>query len=123
MAKILSSNNLSSCDELKTFQAYNCLDCCITREIADVLLPKVEKLGNDIYDFERACQGPAMAMMLRGILIDEGKRKEAIKALKKAERDNLKQLIVDAKGFGYEATDKLPNSLSNSRSCCMIGWV
>lgn len=110
MAKILSSNNLSSCDELETFQAYNCLDCCITREIADVLLPKVEKLSDDIYDFERACQGPAMTMMLRGVLIDEEKRKEAIKALKKAERDNLKRLISDAKGFGYEATVKLPNS-------------
>jgi DNA polymerase-1 len=47
---------------------YNGLDCGVTLEIHEVLARKNE--GQQVYAFERALQGPALDMMLRGFRID-----------------------------------------------------
>lgn len=61
-------------------QIYNGLDCCLTREILDTIkcdhgLTQAPSL---IYNFERALQGPALDMMLRGWLVDEYERRTAV---------------------------------------------
>jgi DNA polymerase-1 len=58
-------------------QVYNGLDCCITREILDKLLPQLDEYTEATYTFERQLQGPVLEMRLRGILVNK-KRKEQI---------------------------------------------
>lgn len=72
---------------------YNGLDVTGTREIADTLLPRLNKAQTRTYSFERALQMPAMAMMLRGILVDETKRARMITELKR-------ELAKDLRGIG-----------------------
>ena len=62
---------------------YNALDNTGTREIADVLLPRLNERQAKTYAFERALQGPAMAMMQRGINIDGMQRQRMMTELKR----------------------------------------
>lgn len=62
--------------------AYNAVDTLGTREIADVLLPRMSPAYDRFYAFERAVQGPAMAMGSRGILVDTIERDKAVKSLR-----------------------------------------
>lgn len=48
---------------------YNSLDAAVTLELAQKLLGK--NAGQSVYAFERALQGPALDMMLRGFRIDK----------------------------------------------------
>lgn len=56
------------------------LDTCIMFDVLDAIRPhlKPETTGR-IYDFERGMLGPAMAMMRRGVYIDDARRQELIK--------------------------------------------
>ena len=69
--------------------AYNALDCCTTAGVLEALLPNLTPITARTYAFERACQAPAMAMMRRGILVDERARSRAIKRVTKELRDQL----------------------------------
>jgi DNA polymerase I-like protein with 3'-5' exonuclease and polymerase domains len=62
--------------------AYNALDCTGTYEIAENLLKELDPSQAAFYAFERALQGPAMSMMLRGVRIDQYRRNELIKEVK-----------------------------------------
>lgn len=63
---------------------YNGLDSALTAEIRDVLLPQLEPHSKLIYDFERACQAPALYMMLRGLRVDPFARGAAIRHYEKS---------------------------------------
>ena len=58
--------------------AYNALDCTGTREIADVLLPRLGPMEARTYAFERALQAPFLAMMRRGVNVDTQARSMAL---------------------------------------------
>lgn len=58
--------------------AYNALDVCVTRESWDALEPRLDANTRRIYGFEHRCQQPAIAMSLRGVLIDPSRRAAAI---------------------------------------------
>ena len=62
--------------------AYNALDCTGTFEIAEVLLARMDEATERTYAFERAMQAPAMAMMRRGVLVDQNAQADAIRELK-----------------------------------------
>src|SRR6267154_3812442 len=57
---------------------YNGLDCAITSEILDALLPQLDAHTGPTYAFSRALQGPVLEMQLRGILVDQARRHEVI---------------------------------------------
>lgn len=69
--------------------AYNALDTTGTREIADVLLPRLNEATARTYAFERALQAPALAMMLRGVRVDETLRNDMVKALRRELKKDL----------------------------------
>ena len=72
--------------------AYNALDVTGTREVADVLLPRLNTNQARFYAFERALQAPAMAMMQRGILIDGMKRQRMINELTRELGKDVREL-------------------------------
>lgn len=96
MAVILTQHDLPNLWRNATWNywAYNALDCCLTREVYDVLKPRLEADPDALrcYNFERAIQAPAMVMMQRGVLIDDAARLVALTQLEKDEADATTKL-------------------------------
>jgi DNA polymerase I len=59
-------------------QVYNGLDCCVTAEVLDALLPQLDNSTAATYSFSKALQGPALEMRLRGVLVDQQRKAEVI---------------------------------------------
>src|ERR1019366_4790761 len=59
-------------------QVYNGLDCCVTAEVLDALLPQLDPYTQATYSFSKALQGPALEMRLRGVLVDQQRKAEVI---------------------------------------------
>jgi len=57
---------------------YNGMDCCVTAEVLDVLLPQLDNHTAATYNFSRDLQGPVLEMRVRGVLIDEARRVDVI---------------------------------------------
>ena len=59
-------------------QCYNGLDCCVTAEVLDALLPQLDSHTTATYAFSKALQGPALEMRLRGVLVDQARKEQVI---------------------------------------------
>ena len=59
-------------------QIYNGGDATVTREVFDVIHPRLTETTDLTYRFEMATQAPAMAMMRRGIAVDAGALRHAL---------------------------------------------
>lgn len=60
---------------------YNGLDCCVTADVLEELLPQLDEHTGPTYDFSRALQGPALEMRLRGVLVDQQRKAEVVDEL------------------------------------------
>lgn len=109
----------TSCYEPKDFtaweqdQVYNGLDCCITTEVLDAILPQLDNQTAATYAFSRELQGPVLEMRLRGVLVDMHRRQQVIdemfEALEFLER-NLEKIVLDGVGmphFNWRSNDHL----------------
>lgn len=67
---------------------YNGLDCCITREVFDNMVPQLGPETSATYDLSRRLQGPLLEVGLRGVRIDQPRKAEVIEEL----HQNLDQL-------------------------------
>lgn len=74
MGRIVTLAEAQSLQGQEKHWAYNALDCTGTREIADVLLPRLDAGTARTYAFERALQAPFLAMMRRGVNVDTSAR-------------------------------------------------
>lgn len=81
MAIIIDINDALQLTGVLGHWAYNALDCCGTREVYDVIERKLSPTTRLTYEFEMATQSPAMAMMRRGVLVDEVARSRAVEQL------------------------------------------
>ncbi len=81
---------------------YNGLDCCITSEILEVLLPQLDEHTAITYAFSQALQGPVLEMQLRGILVDQARRQDVIDeyydVIDRLE-GQLEQIVLDGVGM------------------------
>lgn len=59
-------------------QVYNGLDCCITQEVLEVLLPQLDNHTAITYNLSRDLQGPALEMRLSGVRIDKFRKNQVI---------------------------------------------
>ena len=66
----------------QTEWVYCALDCALTYEIWNKIYPEFDPYTKQTYSFELDSLQPAMAMMLRGLRVDEDKVKEKKKVLK-----------------------------------------
>lgn len=77
--KILTTDEpLTLTDPTETLWAYNGLDCMLTAEVLDALLPQLDECTTPTYAFSRALQGPALEMRLRGVRIDVSRKADVI---------------------------------------------
>ncbi len=88
MGRIVTLDEVDGLRGMYRAWAYNALDVTGTREIVDVLLPRLSPAQDQTYRFELACCSPALAMMHRGVLVDTERRGAALKELR---RDLKKQ--------------------------------
>jgi DNA polymerase I-like protein with 3'-5' exonuclease and polymerase domains len=92
---------------------YNGLDCCITREVFDVIHPQLDEHTSATYDLSRALQGPALEMRLRGVLVDQHRKAEVIDEFhEKLDLldEQLTRIVLDGVGmtrFNWRSNDDL----------------
>ena len=83
-------------------QVYNGLDCCITAEVLDVLIPQLDNHTAATYSFSRALQGPVLEMRLRGVLVDQSRKAEVIDELHsqlEILNSNLERIVLEGIGL------------------------
>lgn len=102
MKIIKTDEPLTTTDSTELLHIYNGLDCMLTAEILDALLPQLDDHTSGTYDFSRALQGPALEMRLRGVRIDKARKEEVIDeyfdTLDRLE-ENLHRLVGEACDF------------------------
>lgn len=85
-------------------QVYNGLDCCVTAEVLDELLPQLDEQTARTYAFSKALQGPVLEMRLRGLLVDQQRKAEVIdeyfETLERLER-NLERIVLEGVGLPH----------------------
>ncbi len=92
---------------------YNGLDCCVTFEVLDALLPQLDNQTGATYAFSRELQAPVLDMRLRGVRVD-GERKSRLisdyyEQISTLESD-LERIVVEGIGF-YGFNWRSPKSL------------
>lgn len=94
-------------------QIYNGLDCCITAEVLDILLPQLDEHTGPTYSFSRSLQGPCLEMRLRGVRIDHERKARVIEEYhEKLDflETNLERIVREGVGqFGFNW--RSPNQL------------
>lgn len=119
MAQILDSRDLSELlanhelTEEGILWAYNALDCCITYEVEEHLLSIDTVDSKRVYNFSISQQGPALAMMLQGILVDIWE-KERLRTSLIRRQDRL-QVLLNI--YAKEVWGKRLNPLSPQQLC------
>lgn len=88
--------------ETEKLHIYNGLDCCVTLEVLEAILPNLDETTAATYDFERALQAPIMEMNMRGVRIDMEERdrflSEAEEVLSRLDH-NLHRILSEGVGF------------------------
>ena len=75
----LSPIDLAFMSETEKLWVYNGLDCCVTAEVLEVLLPQLDNMTRATYEFSKALQAPVLEMKVRGILVDQERRDEVVR--------------------------------------------
>ncbi len=85
-------------------QVYNGLDCCVTSEVLNVLLPQLDNHTSATYKFSKELQGPALEMRLRGVRVDLARKAEVIdefyEKIETLER-NLDRIVFEGVGLPH----------------------
>lgn len=92
----------SSTDTMEREWVYNGLDCCVTAEVLNALLPQLDNQTAATYAFSRELQGPVLEMRCRGLLVDRYRVAEVIDELydkiDHLER-NLERIVLEGVGM------------------------
>jgi DNA polymerase I-like protein with 3'-5' exonuclease and polymerase domains len=80
VAKIIKTNQTEpkSIKSQEKEWIYNGLDCCVTKEVFDVLEPQLDQYTRATYAFSRELQGPVLEMRLRGVLVDQERKGQVL---------------------------------------------
>lgn len=83
---------------------YNGLDCCVTAEVLEALLPQLDNHTAATYSFSKDLQAPVLEMRCRGILVDEERKArvldEFFDSLDFLER-NLERIVLEGCGLDH----------------------
>lgn len=57
---------------------YNGLDCCVTLEVLNELLPQLDNVSRNTYEFSKALQAPVLDMTMFGLRVDQVQRTKVL---------------------------------------------
>lgn len=77
----LTESSIAAFGETQRLWIYNGLDCCLTHEIDTELDSVMDEVSTRTYRMSLALQGPVLEMNMRGVLIDQAVKAEALRAL------------------------------------------
>src|SRR5687768_5152621 len=81
MARIIQTGDLRRDTPLSVNEAewvYNGLDCCVTLEVLREIQPLLDSTTIHTYEFSKSLQGPVLEMTVRGIKVDQYRRKRVL---------------------------------------------
>jgi DNA polymerase-1 len=102
--KIINTAQLDPLDltSVEREWVYNGLDCCVTAEVLEALLPRLNKYTAKTYQFSRDLQGPILHMRLRGVKVDEDARERVIEEYHQridTIETNLERIVRESTGM------------------------
>lgn len=92
---------------------YNGLDCMVTLEVMQELLPMLDNVTGATYNFERDLQGPVLEMCTSGIKVDMGRRADVLHKYKRdlaligGQLDAIVEDGIGIKGFNWRSPAQL----------------
>lgn len=107
-----STLNAASLSRGDSLYIYNGLDCCITYEVLEALLPQLTSTTAKTYAFSKALQGPILTMNARGVLMDKHRRDEVLLSYRQDVNrlaEQLNAIIRDGIGYDFEITKNRKN--------------
>lgn len=90
--KIFETADFTPEDDSTNLWVYNGLDCCLTYEIYEKLIPLFNENTSRLYNWEFSSQSVALEMMFRGMLVDRLKVKKLIEE-NQAEYDHYLSIL------------------------------
>lgn len=119
MVKIINTAELDqlslSADE--NHWVYNGLDNCVTLEIYNELNATIDETARRTYEFSKALQAPVLEMNMRGVLINQNRRRAVIKDFEAKTRILEAQLmtilsgVFDLRDFNWASPKQCKNLL------------
>jgi len=112
MARIIDTSTVletSALDQNTKDWMYNGLDCCVTLEIRDELLPLLDNTTGGTYNFSMSLQAPVLEMTLRGLMVDFELRREVLANYQSQIArldDQLTRIVRD--GIGWPLAENTP---------------
>jgi DNA polymerase-1 len=106
--RIISTGNLRPDTPLTRNEkdwVYNGLDCCVTQEILEALLPQVDNIAGGTYAFSRDLQAPILEMAMRGLLVNQRRRGEVLQKFREqilTLSDQLTEIVREGVGVPVE---------------------
>ena len=110
--------------ETERLWIYNGLDCCVTMEVLEAILPQLDNLTGSTYALSLALQAPVLEMNLHGVLVDETERVRAIEQYR-SDTDrlqrNLYRIVHDGVGYtNFRDSGKTKAWRSNSHVAALL---
>lgn len=105
MARIVDTSQLDPYGDLppgESLWIYNGLDCCVTAEVLDNLLPLCDDVTLRTYDFSRRLQAPVLEMMMRGVLVNQPRKHKVLAEMRKnlaRLEEQFKSIITEGIGI------------------------
>lgn len=117
VAIIINSANIDRNTQISANHAewlYNGLDCCVTLEVLNAILPQLDNVTANTYNFSLALQAPVLDMTTRGVLVDQHKRREVLN-LARQEIETLGSQLdrICRDGIGASVSWRSPQQLMN----------
>jgi DNA polymerase I len=119
MAKIIDTSQLDqlqlTADE--NHWVYNGLDNCLTLEIFNELSATIDDTARRTYEFSLALQAPVLEMNMRGVLINQNRRRDVIRDFERkqgileAQLSYLLGEVFDLRGFNWASPLQVKNLL------------
>lgn len=80
MAKIINTAdlNFAAHDSDEIYWLYNGLDCVVTADVLQALLPQADDVALRTYEFSKALQAPVLEMNLRGLRVNKKRKMQVI---------------------------------------------
>ena len=113
--KIYDTTEPAPASATETLWLYNGLDCCITLEVFDHLLPQLDNPTRNTYEFSKSLQAPILEMNMHGVRIDEVKRHELVQTYRTELawlETNLNKIVLNGLGlptFNWRSNQQLIN--------------